>query len=156
MDMLIKLYNLPPAAPILTHLAADGIVVRRAMSYECTTVADWVRNSFGEGWADEVRAAFGHCPAGCYIAVDCGSVCGFCCLNTTFRNFIGPIGVGQMVRRRGIGRGLLLSALNELLLSGYAYAIVGDAGQPAFFAAAAGAVEISDSTPGPYPAKLRM
>jgi hypothetical protein len=49
---------------------------------------------------------------------------------------------------------MLLSALNELFLSGYAYAIVGDTGQPAFFKAAVGAIEISDSSPGPYPVRI--
>lgn len=154
MDMLIKLYNLAPSTQLLERLASQGIVVRRAMSYECSKIVGWVQSSFIPGWADEVRVAFGHCPVGCYIAVDHGSVCGFCCLNTTYQNFIGPIGVDQKARRRGVGRGLLLSALGELTSSGYAYAIVGDAGQPDFFKAAAGAVEISDSSPGPYPAKL--
>ena len=72
----------------------------------------------------------------------------------TFRNFIGPIGVAQEVRGQGVGRGLILSVLNELFLSGYAYAIVGDAGLPVFFQKAAGAVEIPDSSPGSYPARI--
>jgi hypothetical protein len=154
MDMLIKLYNLPSPAQVLADLANEGIVVRRAMSYEGSKIVRWVQTTFTTGWADEVTAAFGHCPAGCYIAVDGGILCGFCCLNTTFRNFIGPIGVEERIRRKGVGRGMLLSALNELFLSGYAYAIVGDIGQPAFFKAAAGAIEISDSSPGPYPARI--
>jgi hypothetical protein len=156
MDMLIKLYNLPSQAHLHADLAAEGIVVRRAMSYERSKIISWVQSTFNAGWADEATAAFGHCPVGCYVAVDNGKLCGFCCLNTTFRNFIGPIGVEERVRRKGVGRVMLLSGLNELLLSGYAYAIVGDAGQPAFFKAAAGATEIPDSSPGPYPARIGM
>lgn len=154
MDMLIKLYHLASPASGLTLLASQGVVVRRALSYERSKIVRWVLSSFNEGWADEVRTAFGHCPVSCYVALDQETVCGFCCVNTTFRNFIGPIGVDPMVRRKGIGRGLLLSALHELASIGYAYAIVGDVGQPAFFTAAAGAVEISDSSPGPYPARI--
>jgi hypothetical protein len=156
MDMLIKLYNLPSPVSFLADLSKEGIVVRRAMSYEGSKITRWVQSTFNAGWAGEVTTAFGHCPVSCYVAVDNGIVCGFCCLNTTFRNFIGPIGVAENVRRKGVGRGMLLSALNELELSGYAYAIVGDTGHPDFFKAAAGAIEISDSSPGPYPGRIGM
>ena len=154
MDLLIKLYDLPPAAPLLDELAKEGVVIRRAMSYEQRKIVRWVEDNFNTRWADEVAAGFGHIPVGCYLAVQDHSISGFCCLNTTFRNFIGPIGVMEKVRRRGVGRGLLIAALNDLRSSGYAYAIVGDAGQPGFFKTAAGAFEIPDSSPGPYPAGI--
>ncbi len=154
MDMLIKLYRLPSPAHFLSELAKDGIVVRRAMSYERRKIVQWVENTFNTGWADEVEASFGHPAIGCFIAVHERLICGFCCLNTTFRNFVGPIGVAEKVRRKGVGRGLVLSALNELLSTGYAYAIVGDVGHPIFFKAAAGAIEIPDSSPGPYPDRI--
>jgi predicted N-acetyltransferase YhbS len=57
-------------------------------------------------------------------------------------------------RSRGVGRALLLSAAAELHLNGFAYAVVGDVGEPDFFKRSAGALEIPDSTPGGYPPKI--
>ncbi len=152
MDMLIKLYRLPSPE---SGLAGQGVVVRRAMAYERSRVVQWVREKFNTGWADECSTAFGHTPVGCYIAIDAQSICGFCCLNTTFQNYIGPVGVSEKFRRKGIGRGLVLAALDELRHCGYAYAVAGDVGQPDFFKVSAGAFEIPGSTPGPYPARVR-
>jgi hypothetical protein len=156
MDMLIKLYDLQPLAPCLRHLADERIEVRRAMAYERERIVRWVRKAFGSGWSDECTTAFGKCPVECYIAVQSREVCGFCCLNTTFLNFIGPIGVSTASRRHGVGRGLILAALHALQGQGYAYAVVGDVGEPDFFKAAAGAVEIPGSTPGAYPVRIEM
>ena len=154
MDMLIKLYNLQPLEPLLRRLADERIAIRRAMSYERAQVVQWVHKVFGSGWSDECAVAFGKYPVDCFIAVHDRQVCGFCCLNTTFLNFIGPIGVTTALRRRGAGRGLILAALYTLREQGYAYAVVGDVGAPEFFKASAGAVEIQDSTPGAYPDRI--
>ena len=154
MDMLIKLYDLQPLEPWLRRLADERIDVRRAMSYERTQVVRWVRKVFGSGWSDECQTAFGKYPVDCFIAVHAREVCGFCCLNTTFLDFIGPIGVSSDFRRHGVGRGLILAALHALRGQGYAYAVVGDAGAPEFFKSSAGAVEINDSTPGAYPIRI--
>jgi GNAT superfamily N-acetyltransferase len=154
MDMLIKLYDLAPLESSLHRLADERIDIRRAMSYERTQVVRWVHNVFGQGWSDECAIAFGKYPADCFIAVNEREVCGFCCLNTTFLNFIGPIGVANAFRHRGVGRGLILAALHALRTQGYAYAVVGDVGAPEFFKSSAGAVEIKDSTPGAYPVRI--
>jgi len=61
-DMLLKLYDLPELVPIVKGLADQGIIVRRAMPYEKHLVVDWVRNSFGDGWASECDVAFGKLP----------------------------------------------------------------------------------------------
>lgn len=154
MDMLIKLFEQLPRSTNAFRPGIEGVTVRRAMAYERSKVVQWVLETFNLGWADECEAAFGHHPIGCYIAIYKHNICGFCCLNTTFRNFIGPIGVSTTQRRKGIGKELILAALCHLLNEGYAYAIVGDAGQPDFFKAVAGAIEIPDSTPGPYPERI--
>lgn len=155
MDMLIKLYALPACQTAVETLGSQGIRIRRAMAYERAKVTEWVEQTFNPLWADECVVAFGRRPVGCYIAVQNNAVCGFCCLDTTFQNFIGPIGVHRDCRSRGVGRGLLLlSAASELHLNGYAYAVVGDAGEPEFFKRSAGALEIPDSTPGAYPPKI--
>ena len=84
-----------------------------------------------------------------------GQVIGFACFDATCRGFFGPIGVADEARRRGVGRALLLATLHAMSAAGYAYAIIGGAGEPLFFAKTVGAVEIPDSTPGIYRDRLR-
>lgn len=155
-DMLIKLYTLPTADQWMPPLMRQGIIVRRAMPYERRKVLEWVETTFNKGWADECRLAFGRQPINCLVAVRDRAVCGFCCLDVTFRNFVGPIGVSRKCRGQGVGRALLLSCLNLMRGNGYAYAVVGDVGEPAFFQRVAGATEILESTPGPYPQKINL
>ena len=154
-DMLVRLYRLAQLDPHLAMLEQQGVAVRRAMAYERKITVQWVTETFNDLWAGECATSFGHQPIGCYIAVKDQRIVGFSCLNCTFRNFVGPIGVSPKNREAGIGRALLLACLHEMKMAGYAYAIVGDAGQPAFFERASGAISISDSTPGPYPPKLK-
>lgn len=153
-DMLVKLYALPATDHDIDPLDGMGITVRRPMVYERQALVKWVSNSFNSQWSQECAFAFSNHPIGCYIALHDGALIGFCCVNCTFKNFVGPIGVVKQQRRRGVGRSLLWSALYDLRLQGYAYAIIGDAGEPGFFEKAVGAVEITDSKPGPYPPKL--
>jgi hypothetical protein len=154
MDMLCALRDLPPLEPALEQLKSAAVAVRRAMAYERRKVLVWVERTFGAGWADECAVAFGRQPIGCYIALKTGRLCGFCCMESTFRNFLGPVGVADGCSGSGIGRALVLSVLHDMRTCGYAYAVVGDAGEPGFFGRVAGAVEIPGSTPGSYPAKL--
>ena len=151
MDMLIKLYELPPFDAIVAASASLGIDVRRAMAYERSRTTAWVAKQFNALWADECAVAFGRQPVGCHLAVGNDGVVGFCCVDSTYRNFIGPIGITAEWQRKGIGRALVLSALWQMRASGYAYAVVGDVGQPDFFKKTVGAIEITGSTPGPYP-----
>lgn len=154
-DMLVKLYALPSTAQHTGMFAAQGISIRRAMAYERGKVVRWVSERFRSGWADECSVAFARQPIGCYIALKEKQVCGFCCVEAAYRNFVGPIGVEQTLRGMGLGRGLVWTALDALRSDGYAYAIIGDAGEPGFFEKAVGAVEIPSSTPGPYPDKIK-
>lgn len=154
-DMLVKLYDLPPVAPDLERQSRRGIAVRRAMVYERGIIVQWVGRQFGPRWADECQIAFGRHPVGCYIAVADSQICGFCCTDCTFRGFLGPIGTHSDFRGKGVGRLLLLTALEGMRDRGYAYAVVGNVGNPTFFERSAGAVTIEGSTPGPYPESLK-
>ena len=154
MDMLVKLYDLPDREAFVQQVRRQQIVIRRPMAYERRTVCDWVRLHYNPLWAEECAVAFGHQPIGCYIAVKEDILCGFCCLNVTYRNFIGPIGVMPRFQLKGVGRSLLLTAAGEMHRAGFAYAVIGDAGEPDFFKRAAKAVEIPDPNPGSYPPKL--
>ena len=153
-DMLFQLNRLPSLETALKRLAGKGITIRRAMAYERSRIIRWVRGEFSELWADECAVAFGRQPIGCHIAVQSREISGFCCLESTFRNFIGPIGVARELHNNGIGRALVLSVLHEMRQCGYAYAIVGDVGEPDFFVQVAGAVEIPAQGGTAYPQKL--
>ena len=153
-DMLVKLYDLPVVEPLIRKLKDQGIVIRAAMPYEKHDVVEWVRRSFGNGWASECDVAFSHCPVSCYIATEAGAVIGFACYDSTCRDFFGPTGVAEMKRGMGIGKALFLSCLHAMAAIGYAYAIVGGAGPSDFYARTVGATVIEGSSPGIYRDRL--
>lgn len=153
--MLVKLYELPPAAPAIEALAQRGITVRRALPPEKHNVIAWVEREFGQRWASECDVAFAHQPVGCFIAVREGAgdpkeILGFGCHDATCKNFFGPTGVRESERGQGIGKALLLACLEAMRDQGYAYAIIGGAGPVEFYAKAVCAVVIEGSVPGIY------
>lgn len=152
-DMLVRLYALPDLDPALAHCAAQGTVIRRALVPEQPAVIAFVRQHF-PGAVPEVDVAFGRQPVSCFIAIRAQQVAGFACHDTTAPNFFGPEGVAPDARGQGIGRALLLATLHAQRAQGYAYAIIGGVGPAAFYAKAAGAVDIAGSTPGIYAGML--
>jgi GNAT superfamily N-acetyltransferase len=153
-DLLVRLYDLPPAAPALEALSATGIDVRRAAAAERGAVVEWARLHGSPGWADECQAAFARLPLACFVAVEDERLIGFACYEATCRDFFGPELVHPERRGRGVGRALLLAALHAMRAEGYAYAIIGWASSVDFYRRAVGAVVIDGSEPGSYPAKL--
>ena len=151
-DMLVKLYDLPPAEPSIAQCAAKGVTIRREMPYEKTIVLEWVERTFHTGWRDEADAAFARQPINCFIATEQGKVVGFAVVDATARGFFGPTGVAESHRNRGIGRALLLASLHALAELGHAYGIIGQAEEKAraFYAKATGATEIPNSDPSIY------
>lgn len=149
-DMLVKLYELPDLEPSLAAMREQGVVIRHAMPYEISQVTGWVREHFGQGWADECACSFARQPVSCFIALDRGRLCGFGCYEATAPNYFGPTGVQESDRKRGIGKALLLACLHALRAMGYGYAIIGGAGPVDFYAKAVGATVIEGSSPGIY------
>lgn len=143
-DMLVNLLKLPPVPFV------PGIAIRRALPFEMTLTRQFIISNFGVGWADEVSAASLSKPSTLFIALYNGQVCGFCAYECTAKAFLGPEGVSEPYRKRGIGKALLLSALHGLRELGYAYGIIGGVGPAEFYAKVAGATPIPDSTPGIY------
>jgi GNAT superfamily N-acetyltransferase len=151
--MLVKLYTLPDVTPLLHKLALHGTTVRRAMAYEKTTVVNWVEQAFGHsapGWKSEGDVAFSRIPIACHIAIYNTAIIGFVCHDCTAPNFLGPIGVAANKRGAGVGKFLLITALQAMRDQGYAYAIIGQAGSPDFFTKTVGAIEIPESELGIY------
>ncbi len=150
MDMLVKLYTLPPLEPVLAHQRQQGILVRRALAPEKHHVLSWVKSHFDENWVSETDAAFARLPVSCFIAVLNHEMLGFACYDATAKGFFGPTGVGEAARGHGTGKALLLACLHDMRAQGYGYAIIGGVGPVAFYEKAVGAVVIPDSTPSIY------
>ena len=113
-DLLVRLYALPPLAPAIADLEAQGIQVRRALATERPQVTQFAREHGSEGWAAECDAAFARAPLACFVAAERNAdetqtLIGFACYEATCRNFFGPELVhpdGARARhRQGAGAG---------------------------------------------------
>ncbi|HVU50461.1 MAG TPA: GNAT family N-acetyltransferase [Polyangia bacterium] len=175
MDLLVRLYALPPLAPRLEAVAPAGVSVRRALASERHAVVAFAEAHGSRGWASECEVAFARRPLGCFVAVEAApaaaqrgvvapgggypsapeTLVGFACIEATAPGFFGPQAVREDRRGQGIGAALLLSALHALAAEGHAYAIVGWASELEFYRKVAGAVPIAGSEPGLYRAPLR-
>lgn len=149
-DMLVRLYDLPDSTALYDKIAAGGVTLRRARAFEKHTVAAFAREKFSEKWGSEVEVAITRQPAACFIATRDQRILGFVCFDTTQRGFFGPTGVAEEARGSGIGKALLMKALEALRELGYAYAIIGGVGPKEFYEKNCGAIEIPGSDPGTY------
>lgn len=150
-DMLVPLYALPPLQPL-----PEGLEIRPALPPEWHLVTGFVERHFSPGWVSECQVGMAAQPARVLIAVKDDRLAGFAGHDVTKRGFFGPTGVAPEFRGVGIGRHLLLHALDALQRAGFAYAIIGDAGPVDFYARICGAIPIPNSSPGPYRSLLRQ
>jgi Acetyltransferase (GNAT) family len=150
MDMLVKLYALPPSGDVFERLGQAGITTRRALAPEKHKIVGWVRENFSEHWASEVDVAFSRQPVSCFIAVSKKTILGFACHDAICPNFFGPTGVDPNERKNGIGKALLFNCLEAMKQQGYGYAIIGGVGPAEFYAKTVGAIPIEGSEAGVY------
>ena len=149
-DMLVRLYDLPDALDLIRSLAKNGVNIRRSISPEKHIVVDFVKNRWGQRWANQVETAYSNTPVSCWMAVKENALLGFAVYDATCRNFFGPTGVEENARGNGIGKTLLLLTLHDMAAQGYAYAIIGGAGPTDFYTKTVKAILIPDSSPGIY------
>ncbi|MDD3243224.1 MAG: GNAT family N-acetyltransferase [Eubacteriales bacterium] len=150
-DMLVKLYDLKPVS-YEEDLRAWGVAIKRPVSVDKARVLQFVRENFGDGWANECECALIPTPATCYIAVKDKKVVGFACYDVAAKNFFGPTGVREDLRGKKIGAALLHRCMNAMHQDGYGYAIIGWASDRAvpFYQREVNAVAIEGSFPGEY------
>ena len=148
-DMLVKLYDLPDSAPAIADLAQKGISVRRATPADQAELAAWVAQDF-PAWAKEASQAFDAPAPTCFVAAGNDGLVGFACYDVTAPNFFGPMAVHDDYREKGVGRALLLAALQAQKEQGYGYAIIGGVGPAGFYERCVGATLIDGSTSGIY------
>ncbi|MDT8999918.1 hypothetical protein RQP53_11645 [Paucibacter sp. APW11] len=156
MDMLIRLYDLPPRGRYQSCLDELALDLRRARSYEKSQVLDWVRQHFSRGWADEISAAFARDPISLFLAIREGQIVGFAAYEVTCRGFAGPIGLHPDLRGTQLCHALSNCVFHAMADDGHAYAVLGGIRpdfaplQRRYFKA----VEIPGSTPGIYTSRL--
>ena len=124
-DMLVKLYNIPHSHDIEENLFKSGIRIKKALAPDRSRIIDFSRTCVKDDYSDEVKAAFSNNPITCYIATREKEIIGFACYEATARNFFGPMAVLESERKKGVGKALLLKALESMRELGYAYAIIG-------------------------------
>ncbi len=141
-DMLVSLIRIPSIEPGLTKLREQGITIRRPNPWEQHKLRSFIETHFSKGWADEVTVAFSHQPVTCFIALREKEIVGFAAYECTRRNFFGPTGVDPAWERRGIGKSLLIAALQGLQNLGYAYAVIGSVSSEEYYSKTVGGVVI--------------
>ncbi len=151
-DMLVKLYNIPNSHDIEKKLLKNGIRVKKALAPDRSKIIAFSRICAKDDYSDEVRAAFSNNPVTCYIATREKELIGFACYEATARNFFGPMAVLESERKKGVGKVLLLKALESMRELGYAYAIIGWPANSAvsFYKKCAGAIMIDEKSSGVY------
>ena len=145
-DLLVNLLKLPP----FENDSDLGFNVRRAQPFEISPVRRFVADNFSPNWADEISVGFARQPISVFVATIDRELAGFAAYECTRRGFFGPTGVVEAARGKGIGKVLLLAALEALREMGYVYAIIGAAGPVRFYQKTVGAIIIPDSEPGIY------
>jgi predicted N-acetyltransferase YhbS len=150
-DMLVRLYDLPDAAPYDARTSAAGVRVRRLDAWDRAALRKFVGHHFGENWAAEAEFAFsnGH-PITGFVAVKDGAIAGFAVYESSRRGFFGPTGVREDLRGKGVGASLLFRCLGSMREMGYAYAIIGGVGPAEFYAKVCGARTIEGSERSVY------
>ncbi|MEE1266720.1 MAG: GNAT family N-acetyltransferase [Akkermansia sp.] len=149
-DMLVRLYALPEGDPLRRKLEEKGVLIRTCRPYEMHAVQEWIARTFSTRWVSEFTAAMSHQPVGCIIATRNREVLGFACFDATMRGFIGPMGVDPSLRMGGVGKALLVTALEQMKALGYGYAVIGGTGPQEFYSRTVGATVIEGSDPGIY------
>lgn len=154
-DMLVKLYELPESEDLYSNLLENRIIIRNAIAPEKSFILDWVGENFSINWRDECDVAFSSQPIKCIVAIKDAKLLGFACYDVTSKGFFGPTGVSEDSRGMGIGKALLIRALEGLQNEGYAYGIIGGVGPVNFYEQTVNATLIPDSTPGVYKGMLK-
>lgn len=151
-DMLVKLYS-PRKKDKRNPLAKEGIAFRRALAIDKQAIVDFIRHQFNDicpGWEDECVATLYRQPVSCFIAIRDKQVIGFVCYDGTAKGMLGPIGVHESQRNKGLASVLLNLCFEAMLMAGYAYAVIGWVSSTEFYEKSCGAIEIPDSFPGIY------
>lgn len=151
-DMLVKLYG-ETRHSRADDLAKQGFQIKRALGADRPKITEFIKTAFpesGEGWAAEAEVALSQQPSTCIIVTLENRVVGFCCYDATARGMLGPIGVSEECRGKGVAKEMIQQSLDEMKHAGYAYAVIGWVSSEPFYQKVCNAITIPDSAPGVY------
>ena len=155
-DMLVRLTELPDSSETEKKLLEkEKIIFRKAIAPEKHLVSEWVMENFGAYWKSEIEVSFSRQPVSCWIAQRGNEILGFAVYESTARNFFGPTGTLESERGKGIGKVLLIKALESMREMGYVYAIIGGVGPAEFYEKAVDTQVIEGSEVSIYQHLLR-
>ena len=150
-DMLVKLYD--TAYHTNQKLKQEEIHIQRALAIDKQPICKFVAKHFKDicpGWVDECIASLFRHPVSCFIAIKNKEIIGFACYDGTAKGMVGPVGVNEAFRGKGIATELLHQCFNAMKMEGYAYAVIGWVSSEAFYEKSCNAIAIPDSFPGVY------
>lgn len=148
-DMLINLYEVDYNQ--LKELD-NRIKIKKVLAPDRRKVIKFVKQNFNENFVDECIVSLSNNPITCYIAVKDFNIVGFISYEATAKNFVGPMGIMESERNKGIGKALMLKCLLSMKEMGYAYAIIGSSSEKniKFHQKVSNAQVISSDTLGIY------
>jgi GNAT superfamily N-acetyltransferase len=145
-DMLVDLRTFALAQPSPYSTASRGVEIRRAADSDRERLSRFVVSAFSdEKWGGASAVAYARGPASAFIALQAGEIVGSAFYDVAFLGYFGAMGVRETDRRRGIGARLLVAALGDMALKGYAYAVIGDVGPMEFYEKVCAATVITKS-----------
>lgn len=127
MDLLVNLYDERFEVLSKEVRSTDKYRIIRMLSCRKYKLLSFIKENFSESWASEVESCFSTQNPRVFVAIKDEKIIGFSAYDATGKGFFGPVGVGEFVRGKGVGRELTIYSLNALKNDGYAYAIIGGA-----------------------------
>ena len=146
------MFRRKPRNTTKTAINSHQLFVDNSLAPDRSKIIAFARTCAKDDYSDEVRAAFSNNPVTCYIATRERELIGFACYEATARNFFGPMAVLESERKKGVGKALLLKALESMRELGYAYAIIGWPTKSAvsFYKKCVDAILIDEKSSGVY------
>lgn len=144
-DMLVNLLQIEDYHEELDRLKKEGIEIFRALAPDKHRIIEWVRENSSPNAAGECDVCFSNRPISCFIAAKGSKILGYACYHATAPDFFGPTKVLEECQGKGIGKALLLRALNAMKEEGYIYGIIGGIGPAKFYEKCVNAVLIESS-----------
>jgi ribosomal protein S18 acetylase RimI-like enzyme len=133
-DMLVDLRDFIVAQPFADAKPLDDVTVRRATDSDYEQLSTFVQSEFkDENWRGATEVAYRRDPTSCFIALRAGEIVGFAFYDIAFLGYFGAMGVRERDRGAGIGARLLVAALTDMAVKGYAYVVIGDVGPVEFY-----------------------
>ncbi len=141
-DMLVDLRMFMLAQPAPYSTADRDVEVRRATASDREWLSSLIVSEFAESWTGATAVAYKRHPVSAFIALRANEIIGFAFYDISFLGYFGAMGVREADRGGGIGARLLVAALKDMAVKGYAYAVIGDGGPIDFYKKVCGAIVI--------------